>query len=159
MPRTMTAVIAATLAMTLTMPALAKTEKISGTTCWTGTLNMIATTKKDMGWGYALDFTWLTDDHDPKQSLSGHCIGSGGMVAGKYESAPYFCTVNAVDGSKYMVRGMGGPKGSKGMLYGGSGAFTGVSGTVTGGPRIKLPAPKGRLAACRHEVVERTLPD
>ena len=123
MPRTMTAVIAATLAMTLTMPALAKTEKISGTTCWTGTLNMIATTKKDMGWGYALDFTWLTDDHDPKQSLSGHCIGSGGMVAGKYESAPYFCTVNAVDGSKYMVRGMGGPKGSKGMLYGGSGAF------------------------------------
>ncbi|HJM92564.1 MAG: hypothetical protein QGG19_15955 [Alphaproteobacteria bacterium] len=54
---------------------------------------------------------------------------------------------------------MAGPKGSKGALYGGNGRFAGLSGTVTGGPRIKLPAPKNHDAACRHEVVERTLPD
>ena len=67
--------------------------------------------------------------------------------------------VNADDVSKFMVWGMAGPKGSKGALYGGNGRFAGVSGTMTGGPRIKLPAPKNHDAACRHEVVERTLPD
>jgi len=155
----MTAVLACALSMALTAPALAKTEKISGMVCSTGTMDLIASGKKSMGWGYTLHYTWLSDDRDPKNNFSGRCIGSGGMVDGKYESAPYYCTVNANDGSKFMVRGMGGPTGSKATLYGGSGRFAGVSGTVTGGPRIKLPAPKGRLAACRHEVVERTLPD
>jgi hypothetical protein len=157
--RMTTAIAAAAAAVILAAPALAKTEKISGMVCSTGVMDLIATTKKDMAWGYTLNYTWLSDDHNPMNNSSGRCVGSGGMVGGKYETAPYFCMVNASGGSKFMVRGMGGPKGSKASLYGGSGRFAGVSGTVTGGPRIKLPAPKGHLAACRHEIVERTLPD
>ena len=163
MQRTQTALRAAALTMVLAMalasPALAKTETIKGTSCWTGKLDMIATTKKDMGWAYSLNYTWLAENNDPELNLSGRCIGSGGMVDGKYESEPFFCTINAAEGSSYMGRGIGSPRGAKSILFGGTGAFKGVSGMVTGGPAVKLPAPKGSFARCHEDVVVRTLPD
>jgi hypothetical protein len=153
------AVLLAVLAVSFAAPATAKTVKIGGMSCWTGELDLIGTTDKDMGWAYTLNYTWLADDKDPKKSLSGRCVSSGGMVDGKYESAPFFCTVIAADGSKRMTRGVGGPAGSKSVFFGGTGTFTGIEGTVVGGPRIKLPAPKGSFAACRYDEVEYTLPD
>ncbi|MBT7665680.1 MAG: hypothetical protein HN608_12240, partial [Rhodospirillaceae bacterium] len=140
------AILSFALALGLAAPALAKTETIKGTSCWTGKLDMIATTKKDMGWTYKLDFTWLAEGNDKDKSLSGRCVGSGGMVGGKYQSSPFFCTINAADGSSYMSRGMGSPKGAKSTLFGGTGAFAGVTGTVTGGPAVKMHAPKGSFA-------------
>ncbi|MDP6872625.1 MAG: hypothetical protein QF521_03780 [Alphaproteobacteria bacterium] len=154
-----TAILACSLSVALVAPAMAKTEVVKAISCWTGTLDMMVNTKKDMGWTYSLKYTWLAEDEDPKKNMSGRCVGSGGLVAGKYESAPYYCTVLAADGSTYMVKGMGSPKGSKGTIYGGTGAFKGVSGTVTGGPRIKLPSAKGQFAYCAHDVMERTMPD
>ena len=159
MKRTKSAILAGALAMAISAPALAKTEVVKAISCWTGTLDMMANTKSDMGWTYSLNYTWLAEDEDPKKSMSGRCIGSGGLVGGKYESAPYYCTVLAADGSTYMVKGMGGLKGSKGTIYGGTGNFKSVSGTITGGPRIKLPARKGQFAYCAHDVMERTMPD
>jgi hypothetical protein len=153
------AALATALVMALAVPASAKTVQISGMSCWTGKLDLISTTDKDMGWAYSLNYTWLADNKDPQYNLSGRCVSSGGMVNGKYESAPFFCTVVAADGSKRMTRGIGGPKGSKSAFFGGTGVFKGVTGQAVGGPRIKLPAPKGHFAACRHDEVEYTLPD
>ena len=166
MQRTQTALRAAALTMVLAMalasPALAKTETIKGTSCWTGKLDMIATTKKDMGWAYSLNYTWLAENNDPELSLSGRCIGSGGMVDGKYESAPFFCTINAADGSSYMGCGIGSPKGAKSILFGGTGAgafamalAAGAAGSAMGRgglnfsqPHKSVHPPRSYLAAC-----------
>jgi len=159
MQRLKTAIIACALAAALVSPVSAKTEILMATTCWTGNVEMISTTQEDMGWTYLLSYTSLAHDNDAKKSVSGRCVSSGGLVGGTHQSAPFFCTALAADGSTYMAKGTGGPTGSKATLFGGTGAFVGISGTVTGGPRIKLPASKGHFANCSHDVMERTLPD
>lgn len=155
----MTIALAAALVVALAAPAGAKTVKQGGLSCWTGKYDAVVTTKKDMGWTYTLNYTWLADDKDPMKSLTGRCIGSGGMIDGKIESSPFFCSVLAADGSKRMSRGVGGPQGHKSVFFGGTGAFQGISGQVIGGPVVKLPAAKGSFANCRRDEAEYTLPD
>ncbi len=87
---TKTALLAGALAMALATPALAKTETMKGTSCWTGKLDVVSTTAKDMGWAYSLNYVWLPDDNDPKKSVTGRCVGSGGLINGEYQSAPFF---------------------------------------------------------------------
>ncbi|MFP6774507.1 MAG: hypothetical protein VCE74_19585 [Alphaproteobacteria bacterium] len=153
-----TNLLACGLALAIAAPALAKTEKFDGTSCWSGKMTVLATTKADMGWAFTMNYTWLADDKDPKNSMAGRCVGSGGLVAGKFQAAPFFCNVNAADGSTYMVTGTGIPSKLDGILFGGTGAFEGISGTVKGGQQIDLPAPQGEFAACRPQTVERTTP-
>ena len=105
-----------------------------------------------------MNYTWLAADLDPKKSMSGSCIGSGGMVGGKYQGSPFFCNVKTADGSTYMVTGKGTPTELDGMLFGGTGSMKGITGTVKGGAQINLPAPQGEFAACRPQTVERTIP-
>jgi len=50
MKRTKSAILAGALAMAISAPALAKTEVVKAISCWTGTLDMMANTKSDMGW-------------------------------------------------------------------------------------------------------------
>lgn len=57
-----------------------------------------------------------------------------------------------------MVTGTGIPSKLDGILFGGTRAFKGVSGTVKGGQQINLPAPQGEFAACRPQSLERTTP-
>ena len=156
--RSKTTILATILALALSAPALAKSEKFSGTSCWSGKSDVLATTKADMGWAFTMNYTWLADDQDPNKSMSGRCVGSGGMVGGKYHSAPFFCNVMAADGSTYMVTGTGTPAKLDGVLFGGTGVFKGISGTVKGGAQVNRPAPQGEFAACRHQTVERTTP-
>ena len=96
------------------------------------------------GLGLYHELHLVADDKDPKNSMAGRCVGSGGLVAGKFQAVPFFCNVNAADGSTYMVTG--------------TGAFEGISGTVKDGQQIDLPAPQGEFAACRPQTVERTTP-
>ena len=105
-----------------------------------------------------MSYTWLAEDKDPKKSLSGRCVGSGGLVGGKYQGAPFFCDVKASDGSTYMVTGTGIPSKLDAVLFGGTGVFKGIKGTVKGGAQIDLPAPQGEFAACRPQTIERTIP-
>jgi hypothetical protein len=56
------------------------------------------------------------------------------------------------------VTGTGIPSKLDGFLFGGTGAFKGVSATVKGGQQINLPAPQGEFAACRPQSLERTTP-
>ena len=145
--------------MALATPALAKTETMKGTSCWTGKLDVVSTTAKDMGWAYSLNYVWLSDDNDPKKSVTGRCVGSGGLINGKYQSAPFFCDTITADGSKYMGSGIGTPEKLDAVLFGGTGKFKGVSGTVKGGPQISLGAPQGEFASCRPQTLERVTPD
>lgn len=72
--------------MAIAAPALAKTEKIDGTSCWSGKMTVLATTKADMGWAFILNYTWLAGDKGPKKSMAGRCVGSGDLVAGKFQA-------------------------------------------------------------------------
>ena len=42
--------------------------------------------KADMGWAFILNYTWLAGDKDPKKSMAGRCVGSGDLVAGKFQA-------------------------------------------------------------------------
>ena len=92
------------LALTFNSPAMAGTEVIKGLSCLTGKLDMLATTKKDLGWAWSSNFTWYAKDN-PKRNVAGKCVGSGGLTGGKYETAPFRCKVLTADGSTYMTKG------------------------------------------------------
>ncbi|MDE0941601.1 MAG: hypothetical protein OSB58_04085 [Alphaproteobacteria bacterium] len=146
------------LALTFNSPAMAGTEVIKGLSCLTGKLDMLATTKKDLGWAWSSNFTWYAKDN-PKRNVAGKCVGSGGLTGGKYETAPFRCKVLTADGSTYMTKGTANRKSMKGIIYGGTGSFKGVSGTISGGAPVKLPAEKGMFAACREEEGTWIMPD
>jgi hypothetical protein len=150
--------IACAVSMALISPVMGKEFKRSANVCWLGKSNVLATSKKDVGWSWKLDFS-STPDVKGEEVLTGNCVGSGGVMNGKREDAPYFCTTVAPDGSKYMGRGTGNPQGSKSVYFGGTGKFKGLAGTSVGGPSTKNYAPKGSFAACRHIVTTYTLPD
>ncbi len=157
--RTTALVLASAMFATMVSPVLAKTIKSSGTVCYTGKLDMIATSKKDAGWTFKLSFTYVSDDKDPARGSSGRCLGSGGSINGKPESAPWFCISNNADGSMHMARGEGGIKGNKGVYFGGTENRKGISGSFVGAAGIQLPAEQGSFAACRHSTGEIIIPD
>jgi hypothetical protein len=140
----------------LAQSTLAAPVKTAGLYCWTGDIEYIATTKKDMGWSWSIDLTYFPDDKDPEKAASGRCFGTGGMIAGKAESSAEFCIIKSKDGSTYMSRIVGGAEGNKGMFFGGTGTYEGITGGSVGGPRVSAPAEKGKLAACRHVEAEFT---
>lgn len=139
----------------LAQPVSAASVKESGTACWTGVIEYLSTTKKDMGWNWSLDYTYVSDDNDPAKAASGRCFGTAGMVAGKVNPSPYYCIHNVKDGSR-MTKTEGGPGGVKGVYFGGTGSLQGTIGGYVGGPSTKLPAEKGRFAGCRHTDGEHT---
>jgi hypothetical protein len=151
--------VACTISIGLTSQIHAASYKTGGTVCWTGDIEYLATTKKDMGWAWSLNFTYLSDSDDPAKNSSGRCLGSGGMVDGTPEASPFFCQVNFKDGAKHMVRGVGGAKSVEEIYYGGSGRLAGIAGTAAGDARIDLPAESGKIAGCRNVKGEFTLPE
>jgi hypothetical protein len=155
--RSITGLLAIGAAAVLALPASAETVKTGGTVCWTGEIEYISTSKKDMAWVWKLDWTFVSDDKDPKRGGSGKCFGSGGMIAGKPETSASFCKHNPVGGGKYMSRAVGGAKGNKGAYFGGIKEMAGISGSYVGGPLMRLPAEKGEFSACRQTNGEYTL--
>ncbi len=148
--RIIIASLAAGASMIAASVSYAETVKPSGDVCWTGEIENIGTTEKDTAWIWKIDWTYMSDDKDPKLGGSGKCFGSGGLVDGKPKIGTTFCTHNPVGGGSYMSYGRGGPKGSKGTYFGGTEKFAGITGGYVGGPEGKLPAGEGRLVGCRH---------
>lgn len=140
-----------------TSASYAKMVKTSGDVCWTGEIEYIGTTKKDTAWIWKIDWTYMSDDKDIKKGASGKCFGSGGFVDGKPKVGTTFCSHNQVGGGKFMSYSMSGPKGSKGTFFGGTDKFAGIVGGFVGGPELKLPTGKGRLAGCRQNKAEYTI--
>ena len=157
--RTNTAILTFALSMALVSSVVAKDFKISATVCWTGKLNVLGTSYDDTGWSSKSDFTATPDDKASGEILTGQCVGSGGIVNGKRESAPLFCITVAKDGSKAMFRSVGDRNGAKGVYFSGTGRFKGISGTLVAGRTTDRPAPQGSFAGCRQVVGEYTLPD
>jgi hypothetical protein len=144
------------VSITAASASYAATVKNTGSVCWTGEIEYITTTKKDMAWVYKVDWTFMADDKDPKKGTSGKCFGSGGLVNGKPDIATEFCIHNSVSGGSMMSHGKSGPKAGKGTFYGGIKASAGSVGGFISGARIQLPADKGRIAGCRSSKVEYT---
>lgn len=134
--------------------ATAETFVESGDVCFTGEIEYIGTTEKDMAWAWKIDWTFLPDDKDPMKAASGKCFGSGALINGKPEPNPYFCTQLPAGGGSFMLRGVGGRAGNEGFFFGGTQEFEGIHGSFTGGPEVQLPADKGRLTACRRHTAE-----
>jgi len=135
----------------------AETVKTSGDVCWTGEIEYIGTTKKDTAWIWKIDWTYLSDDKDPKKGASGKCFGSGGLINGKPDISTQFCSYNQVGGGKFMSNGIGGQEGSKATYFGGIEKYAGVTGEFIGTARVNLPAGDGRLVGCRHGSGEYTI--
>lgn len=132
--------------------------KDSGVVCWTGEIEFIRTTEKDMAWVWTIDWTYMPDDRNMLDNAqSGKCLGSGGMVDGKPEPSTQFCKHIRKDGATFMSRGIGGPQGNEGTMFGGTGTFEGVVGGYVGSAQIQLPADEGRIAGCRPSSAEWTL--
>lgn len=140
---------------------MAATETASGKVCWTGKTNVIATTKADVAYTFYVDYVYTSDDEDPSKSLTGKCVGVEGIVGGKKESIPHFCTHHAQDGSTFMSRRLNdSANGTQtSVLFGGTGSRKGVTGSGKGGKTEKMKAPKGMFAGCRKVEAEYTLPD
>jgi hypothetical protein len=156
--RTITGILACAMSVALITPAFAKTVKFSGTACWIGDIEYLSTGKKDLTWSWKADYTFIPDDNDPKKVGSGKCFGHGGVVDGKPAASPTFCTRNYGDNGKYMERLTGGPKGAKGIMFGGVGPYKGVTGTIVEGLSITVPADKGKIAGCRPWTGEHNIP-
>jgi len=151
---------AVALILATTSSATAATEKGSGKVCWTGKTNVIATTKVDLAYTWALDFVYTSDDEDPKKSTTGKCVGMSGFVAGKQERTPHFCTILSADGSTHMSRIVTSPDETQASVrFGGTGALKGVTGSYRGQKPEEMKAPKGMFAGCRKLEGEITLPD
>lgn len=157
--RTTALVLASAMFAAMASPVLAETIKTSGTVCWNGQLDLIATSDKDAGWTWKLTYTFVSDDKDPARSSSGRCLGSGGNMNGNVEAAPWYCISTNADGSKHMMRGEGGIQGNKGVYFGGTEKRKGISGSFIGEAGIQLPAEQGSFAGCRHSTGEITIPD
>lgn len=154
-------VLSACFALAVALPAasvsFAEPVKDSGTICFTGEIDRLGTTGKDVTWIWTLEWTFMSDDKDPERAASGKCFGSGALIGGKPEANPYFCTHKPVGGGSYMSRGVGGRGGNKTEFFGGTEKYEGISGGSIGGPEIQLPADKGHFAACRQYDAEYTL--
>ena len=138
--------------------ASADMMKASGVVCWTGDIEFIRTTEKDMAWVWTIDWTYMPDDRNMlDDAASGKCLGSGGLVDGKPELSTQFCNHIRKDGATFMSRGTGSPQGSEGTMFGGTGTYEGVVGGFVGSARIDLPADDGRIAGCRPTTAEWTL--
>lgn len=154
--RTFIGSIIAGASMVAASVSYAETVKASGDVCWTGEIEYIGTTKKDTAWIWKIDWTYMSDDKDPKLGASGKCFGSGGLVDGKPDISTQFCSHNQVGGGKFMSHGISGQEGGKGTYFGGTEKFAGITGGWVGTARINLPAGEGRLAGCRHLTGEYT---
>ena len=147
--RTIAVLLTGATAFALITPSSAKTVKPDGEVCWTGDIEVITSGKGNMAWSWKIDVVFASSDNDPKKAAEGQCVGSGGVVNGKPEVAPTFCLYEHAAGGKYMERVIGGPKGTKGTYFGGTGRLAGITGSFTEGPTTKRPADKGKLSGCR----------
>jgi hypothetical protein len=148
--------LAASLSL-MASQASTQTIETAGVVCWTGDIEFMGTTDKDMGWVWTVDWTYTSDDKDMQRAATGRCLGSGGMIDGKPEASNEYCIHNRQDGATFMSQGQSSAKGSKATMFGGTGALAGVAGGWTGGERIQLPVSDGKLAGCRVTAGEYTL--
>lgn len=131
--------------------------KTAGVVCWTGEIEYLSTSEQDIAWVWTVNWNYMPDDRNMKNASTGRCLGSGGMIEGKPDVANEFCIHNRRDDAKFMSQGQSSPKGSKAVMFGGTGSFAGVVGGWNGGERIDLPTGDGKLAGCRATSGEYTL--
>jgi hypothetical protein len=133
-------------------PPAAETMEGSGTLCWNGDIDYVATTEKDMGYTWSLDFTVLADGDTPALNSSGTCHGSGVIVDATPEALPYFCRHVMADGAIAMSRAEYTSTGIAGVLFGGA------TGAYEGGAAVSFPVAEGKIAGCRPMSITLTLP-
>ena len=132
-------------------PAVAAEVKLSGTACWTGSTSVVATSAKDVGWTWSLTGTYVDDNNKALNSYY-HCIGFGGLTAGKPQQTEFWCKNHYADKATALSRGVGNPdRTSTSKFVSGTGSHEGVTGEITGGARTSIgKPPQGKFAACRQ---------
>ncbi|MEZ5657341.1 MAG: hypothetical protein R3E83_02070 [Burkholderiaceae bacterium] len=129
----------------------AEEQKLSGTSCWTGRSNVLATSPKDLGMGLEFTGTYTADDGKGEDS-SYRCVGLGGYAAGMRQAFSWWCMAHYADGSTVLFHGSDtADGGTKDTIVSGTGRYEGVTGSWRGGtlkPMGKLPS--GQFAGCRR---------
>lgn len=154
--RISTITLAASLSI-LAGQATPETVKTAGVVCWTGDIEYLRTTDKDLAWTWTVDWTYTPDDRNMQNASTGRCLGSGGMIDGKPETSKDYCIHKRRDEATFMSQGQASPQRSKSTMFGGTGSFAGVQGGWEGSERVQLPASDGKLAGCRATVGEYTV--
>lgn len=144
----------------LAQGVLAGEFKTSGTACWTGTSNALATSASDFGGTWQLTGTYV-DDIDEANSTYFSCMGDFAFVAGKQQPNDWWCLYHYADESTLLSRGEGQPDGtSKSVYVSGTGSREGVTGGAVGSGLVNIgKPPQGQFAACRKNVGTMVLKD
>lgn len=140
------------------LPLRAETTEFSGTICWTGDMQYVGTTAKDMGYVWTINWTYVVDGDNAALNSSGTCHGSGVIVDGTPEAFQYFCRHIAAEGATHMSRAEGGSASAIGVMFGGAGTMAGISGEWNAGEEVPIPVAEGKMAGCRPASANYTLP-
>lgn len=151
-----TIALAASLSI-LAGQAAPETVKTAGVVCWTGDIEYLGTTDKDIAWVWTVDWTYTPDDRNMQNAATGRCLGSGGMIDGKPDFSNEYCIHKRQDEATFMSQGQASAQGSKAIMFGGTGSFAGAVGGWAGSERIQLSASDGKLAGCRATAGEYTV--
>ena len=140
-------------------PLFAGTIEFSGTVCWTGEIHYFGTTKADSGYTWSIDWILVGDGDNVALNSTGTCHGSGVLKNGKTAHFPHFCRHVLEDGATYMSHADGDQAYASGVLFGGTGAMEGVTGSWEAGTTTSSPAKEGELVGCRSNFTVLSLPE
>ena len=131
---------------------LPKEGKYDHQTCYVGPHYVIAHSKDHMAGSYAVTGGSLAPAGDPFYAVSGVCYGAWTLLRGEYSESGACEFVDAA-GDKFMgVYSRRNQDPGNWQMAGGTGKFSGISGSGNFTPGNALPQPAGQVVACNREI-------
>lgn len=128
----------------------------TGTTCWSGTSNVVVRGKGDVAMSFVMHGAVIRDNpKSPFHKGSFKCVGAGTLVKGKF-TGPVYCQAVTKNGDKVFATCGGG----KCTYTSGTGKLAGIKGGWTSKMIGPFPSPaRGVFVNCNKSSYKFTIPD